>query len=348
MLQRSMPYLTAVALLAFSVAPASAEKQTLRMMSWPGPAEHHMVKAQEVWIKTVEEASGGNLSIELDKSASAGTGSQYDLVKSGARDLAWHAVAQTPGRFQMLLAGELPLLCPHATACSAALWAWYEKNNFADKEFSDTKLLTVFVQGLGAIHALKSVKALDEIKGIKIAAIGGGVPTVQALGMSAVAMPAVETHGALSRGAVDAVLLSYDALESFRLKELTKSHMEVRGGLHMATFALVMNKEAFAKLTPGNQKALTDASKEPAAALFGKAWDEADGAGRAGALDRGDIIQQVAAADEVGRWKDVLKPVRDEWLKKVSDRGLDAEALLKELEGFIKCRGPTHCMTEGP
>jgi TRAP-type C4-dicarboxylate transport system substrate-binding protein len=110
----------------------------------------------------------------------------------------------------------------------------------------------------------------------------------------------------------------------------------------MATFALVMNKEAFAKLTPGNQAALTTASGETAAALFGTAWDDADATAREGALDRGNIVQ-VVAPDEVGRWKSALKTVRDEWLKKASDRGLDGEELLKELSMLIKCRGPTRC-----
>jgi TRAP-type C4-dicarboxylate transport system substrate-binding protein len=122
--------------------------------------------------------------------------------------------------------------------------------------------------------------------------------------------------------------------------------VEVPGGLYMATFALVMNKEAFAKLTPGNQAVLTKESGEPAAALFGGAWDDADAAAREAAQARGDIIK-VLAREEIGRWKAELKAVRDEWLKKASDRGLDGEALLKELEGFIKCRGPTRCDSTG-
>jgi hypothetical protein len=32
----------------------------------------------------------------------------------------------------------------------------------------------------------------------------------------------------------------------------------------------------------------------------------------------------------------MLKFVRDEWLKKAKDRGLDGEALLKDLEATIK------------
>src|SRR5262245_23901058 len=52
----------ASALIAFGVGPAAAQKQTLKMAYWAGPS-HHMVQTLEAWAKTVQEASGGNLTI---------------------------------------------------------------------------------------------------------------------------------------------------------------------------------------------------------------------------------------------------------------------------------------------
>ncbi len=334
MLRKAIPFLAAGAVLALGSGPASAQKQTLRMAYWAGPA-HHMVKTQEAWIKTIEQASGGNLTVEVDKAALAKPDGQYDLVKNGVRDMVWHVAAYTRGRFDMLSAGEIPFLCPNATICSQALSTWYAKHGLADKEFTDTKLLNVFVHGPGTIHTLKPVKTLEEIKGIKIRAGGAGVPIAQALGMSVVAMPATEAHEALSRGTVDGVLFPWEAIDSFRLAELTKSHLEVPGGLYTATFVIIVNKDAFAKLTPGNQAALMKASGEAGSALFGKAWDAADTAGRENAKKRGNTIQTLAPA-ELERWKPMLKFVRDEWLKKAKEKGLDGEALLRDLEATIK------------
>src|SRR6266566_3382942 len=48
-----------------------------------------MVQTLEAWIKTVEEASGGNLSVEMDKAALGKMEGQYDLIKNGVRDLGW-------------------------------------------------------------------------------------------------------------------------------------------------------------------------------------------------------------------------------------------------------------------
>jgi TRAP-type C4-dicarboxylate transport system substrate-binding protein len=279
MLRKSIVALGAAAALALAASPASAQKQTLKMAYWAGPA-HHMVKTQEAWIKTIEGASGGNLTVEVDKAALA-------------------------------------------------------KHGLADKEFTDTKLLNVFVHGPGTIHTLKPVKTLEEIKGIKIRAGGAGVPISQALGMSAISATATEAHEMLSRGTVDGVLFPYEAVDSFRLSELVKAHLEVPGGLYTATFVIVVNKDAFGKLTPANQAALLKASGEAGSTLFGKAWDAADARGKEGAKKRGDTIQTLAPA-ELERWRPMLKFVRDAWLKKAKDRGLDGEMLLKDLEATIK------------
>ena len=52
--------LAAGALFGIGLVPASAQKQTLRMAYWAGPA-HQMVQTQEAWIKTIEAASGATL-----------------------------------------------------------------------------------------------------------------------------------------------------------------------------------------------------------------------------------------------------------------------------------------------
>jgi TRAP-type C4-dicarboxylate transport system substrate-binding protein len=335
MLHRTtLSLLTAAAVLAFAATPASAQKQTLKMAYWAGPA-HHMVKTQQAWIKTIEAASNGNLTVEVDKAPLAKPDGQYDLIKNGVRDMVWHVPAYTRGRFDMLGAGELPFLCPNATVCSPALWRWYNKHKLIDREFTDTKLLNVFVHGPGTVHTTKVVKTLEEIKGVKIRAGGAGVPIGQALGMSIISAPATEAHEMLSRGTVDGVLFPYEALDSFRLTEVLKAHLEIPGGLYTATFVIIVNKDAFAKLTPANQAALMKASAEAGSTLFGKAWDSADSVARDSAKKRGNAIQTLAPA-ELERWKPRLKFVRDEWLKKAKERGLDGPALLKDLEAMIK------------
>jgi len=123
MLRRTGVLLAAAAMLALAGGSARAEKQVLRMAYWGGPS-HQMVQTLAAWIKSIEEASGGNLTVEVDKAALGKMEGQYDLIKNGVRDLVWAVPGYTVGRFELLQAGELPLLCANPALCSPALWKW--------------------------------------------------------------------------------------------------------------------------------------------------------------------------------------------------------------------------------
>src|SRR5262245_33361624 len=291
MLRKTMRLLLAtVTLLALGGLPASAEKQTLRMAYWAGPS-HQMVQTLAAWIKTIEEASGGNLRVEVDKAALGKMEGQYDLIRNGVRDLVWAVPGYTVGRFDMLQAAELPLLCPSPAICSPVVWKWYEKHGLAAKEFTDTKLLVTFMGGPYGIHTVKPVKTLDEIKALKIRAAGPSLPMAKALGLNAVPLPAIETYEAVQRGTVDGSVFPWEAMPSFRLNELLKGHIEVPGGLGAPSFIIVANQKAFDNLTPENKAALMKASSEAGSALIGKAWEAADERGRKDAKEKGQAIE---------------------------------------------------------
>lgn len=321
---------------ALGSSPVLAQKQTLRMAYWAGPS-HHMVKTLARWAEMIKEASGGNLILDVDKAPLAKPNGQYDLVKNGVRDLAWHVTAYTPGRFRMLEANALPFICPNAQICSGASWTWYTKHGLEKKEFTDTKLLTVFVHGPGNVHTTKPAMTLEQIKGIKVRAGGAGVPIGRALGMSVVSMPATAAHEALQRGTVEGVLFPWEAMNSFRLMNLVKYHLEVPGGMYAATFVIVMNKNSFNKLTPANQAALMKVSGEAGSAFFGKRWDEADARAKAEAKKLGHHISTLAP-DQLKIWKQKLKFVEESWLKQADKKGYDGKKLLSDFRATVKAQ----------
>jgi TRAP-type C4-dicarboxylate transport system substrate-binding protein len=314
--------------------PAAAQKQTLHMAYWAGPS-HQMVQTLAAWIKTIEEASGGNLTVEVDKAALGKMDAQYDLIRNGVRDLGWAVPGYTVGRFEFLQGAELPLLCANAATCSPVVWKWYNKHGLADKEFTDTKLLITFMGGPYGIHTVKPVKTLEEIKALKIRAAGPSLPMAKALGMNAVPLPATETYEAVQKGTIDGSVFPWEAMPSFRLNELLKGHLEAPGGLGAPSFVIVASRKAFDNLTPENTAALMKASGETGAALIGKAWLAADERGRDDAKQKNQAIETLAPA-EFEKWKPLLKPVTDDWIKKVEQKGQDGRKLLDDLEVMIK------------
>jgi TRAP-type C4-dicarboxylate transport system substrate-binding protein len=335
MLQKTLAsILAAGAVVAFSAAPAAAQKQTLKMAYWVPPT-HLMGAALAEWAKTIAKESGGNLIIEVDKAPLAKPPGQYDLVKNGVRDMAWVVPAYTPGRFDMFQVTELPFLCPNATTCAPALWKWYAKHNLAPKEFTDSKLLVAFMHGPGGIHSKKKVTTLEEIKDIKVRAGGAGVPIGKALGMSVVAMPATAAHEALQRGTVEGVLFPWEAMPSFRLMELVNSHLEIPGGMYTAAFFININPKSFDKLTAQNKAALLKASGEAGSRFFGKAWDAGDARSKAIATKQGHAISTLSDK-ELTRWKEKLQFVTDSWLKQAKEKGYDGQKLLEDFKATVK------------
>ena len=330
----TMLLLAAGVLFAVGSSPASAQKQTLRMAYWAGPA-HQMVQTQAAWIKTIEAASGGNLTVEVDKAPLAKPEGQYDLIKNGVRDLVWHVPGYTPGRFDMFQVAELPFLCPNSTVCSPILWKWYAKYGLAAKEFPDTTLLTTFTTGPFLVHTTKVARTLEAIRALKLRVAGASVPIAKALGMSVVAMPATDAYESLQRGTVDGTLFPWEAVKSFRLTELLKFHLEIPGGLLASSFMIVGNTKAIDNLTPSNKAALLKASGEAGSALYGKAWDAADEGGRNDAKQHGNVIETIAPA-ELDRWRPMLQFVTDEWLKKAQAKGLDGQKMLDDFKVMIK------------
>jgi TRAP-type C4-dicarboxylate transport system substrate-binding protein len=325
--------LAAVALLALGGLPASAEKQTLRMAYWAGPS-HQMVQTLAAWIKTIEEASGGNLIVEIDKAALGKMEGQYDLIRNGVRDLGWAVPGYTVGRFDLLQGAEIPLLCPSPAVCSPVVWKWYAKHGLAAKEFTDTTLLVTFTGGPFGIHTIKPVKTLDEIKALKIRAAGPSLPMSKALSLNVVPLPPTETYEAVQRGTVDGSVFPWEAMTSFRLNELLKGHLEVPGGLGAPAFVIVANQKAFDILTPENKAALLKASGEAGSALIGKAWQAADEYGRNDAKGRAQPIETLTPA-EFERWKSLLQVVSEDWVKKVEQKGYDGRKLLDDLQAMI-------------
>jgi TRAP-type C4-dicarboxylate transport system substrate-binding protein len=326
--------LAAGAALAFGPAPAAAQKQTLKMAYWTGPS-HHMAKTLVDWVKMIEQASGGNLTVEIDKAPLAKPPGQYDLIKNGVRDMGWVVPAYTPGRFDMYQVAEVPFLCPNATTCAPALWKWYAKHNLAGKEFTDTKLLTAFMHGPGGLHSKKKVTTLEEAKDIKVRAGGAGVPIGKALGMSVVAMAATEAHEALQRGTVEGVLFPWEAMPSFRLMELVSNHLEIPGGMYTAAFFININPKSFDNLTAGNKAALMKASGVAGSLFFGKAWDAADARARDQAKKAGHTISTLSN-QELARWRPKLQFVTDTWLKQAKEKGYDGQKLLDDFKALVK------------
>ncbi|MCY4546956.1 MAG: TRAP transporter substrate-binding protein [Defluviicoccus sp.] len=318
---------------AAALAPVSAQAETVRIANWV-PSVHHMTNTLAEWAASAEKASGGKLTLTVDKTALAKPPGQYDLAVNGIRDIAWGVPAYTPGRFVALRLWEIPFLSPSAVVGSQAAWMWYEKNGLIEKEFADTHLLTVWVHGPGILHTKKRIATLEDLKGVKLRVGGGGIFLAKQLGAVPVAMPATKAHESLLRGITAGAFFPFEAIRGFRLQKLVTHHLQVPGGLYTVPFFLTMHKKKWASLGRNAQDALTAAGGRAGAKLIGKHWDEGDKIGMQIARDNGNTIEEITPA-EFKKWSARTDKIVVEYLAKMKKAGHDGEALLADLKATV-------------
>lgn len=319
------------AMLSLGLAlPVAAQEFTLRVANWIPNPNHPIAQALEIWADKVETESGGRIAIDVDKASIGKPAGQYDLVRTGVVDIGWGLLSLTPGRFELSQVIELPFLSPDGeTGSRMATEVW--QKHFSEREFTDTRLLAIHVNGAGHLHTKTPVTEIGDFAGQKIRTVGGGVSWLEALGATPVVLPATQSHEALARGVADGILFPWQAIKAYRLEELVTHHLEVPGGLYTVAFFFAMNPRSYARL-PDDLKAVIDANSGPdTAAFFGAAWDEADRIARAEieANPEHDIIAPSAGMmAEMNRRAEAITAT---WTALAQSSGIDPEAVLGDM-----------------
>jgi TRAP-type C4-dicarboxylate transport system substrate-binding protein len=222
-----------------------------------------------------------------------------------------------------------------AEASSKALQEYVEK--FAADEFKDVKLIAVHTHGPGLFHTKQPVVGLESLRGMKIR---GGSRIINnmltKLGATPVGMPVPAVTEALSKGVIDGTTIPWEVTPSLKVTELVKNHTTFAGkeGLYTQTFAFSMNKASYDKLPPDLKKVIDANSGQVAAAMFGKAMDDGDKAGREIAVKAGNKITELELA-EVQRWRRTAGAVETDWVNEVKAKGIDGAKLASEARALI-------------
>ncbi|MBN9370915.1 TRAP transporter substrate-binding protein [Hydrogenophaga sp. YM1] len=331
----------ALALLGASATlalPALAQQTvTLRLHQMLPPQATIPARALTPWAQKVEAESGGRIKVQLFHAMQLGGAPPqlYDQAKDGVVDLTWTVLGYTPGRFPKTEVFELPFMSGSAESSSRALQEYVEK--FAPEEFKDVKLIAVHTHGPGLFHTKTPVTGLESLRGMKIR---GGSRIINnmltKLGATPVGMPVPAVTEALSKGVIDGTTIPWEVTPSLKVTELVKNHTTFAGkeGLYTQTFAFSMNKAAYDKL-PADLKAVIDKNSGiETAAMFGRAMDEGDKAGRDIAVKAGNNIVALDV-QETQRWRRTAASVETDWVNEMKGKNIDGAKLAAEARALI-------------
>jgi TRAP-type transport system periplasmic protein len=310
-------------------APEGAHGQatiTLKYANFP-PATTFPCVQMERWAKEVEKRTAGKVKVQTFPGGTLLPAKNiFDGVISGMADIGNFAMSYQPGRFPVSEAIDLPIGFTSARAASAALYDLIEKYNA--KEFEKVKLLTLFTCPPADIMSSKPVRSLKDLKGMEFRVSGTGADVIKRLGGIPVAMPQSETPEAIQKGVVKGIVSSMEILKDFNFAAYCPFATEAN--LFVVSFAVVMNKEKWNALPADVKKTFDDLRREQAE-WTGKYVD--DHVKEALAWSKQKYSHQLLElpAAEKAEIPKMLKPMIDDYIKKVSALGLPGDQIVKDV-----------------
>jgi TRAP-type C4-dicarboxylate transport system substrate-binding protein len=252
-----------------------------------------------------------------------------DRLLNGVADIGWALQGLTPQVFVKTSVNEVPF--SHATGeeGAVALWRTLQRGVIAsDYETVEAFGMSSFVGG-AITNRVRPIRALEDVKGLKLMVAGrirGDMVT--ALGGVPLAMPIDEIYLALSRGTIDGNYGALTAIRQFRTYEVARHFLdEASSG---AAGMLAMGKQRFNSLPEAARAAFRKNSGEALSRALGVSNDGETNRARAFLAElaqQGKVDPVVRLSNEEReRWRKVMEPIIDTWVKSVPDgkRVLDA------------------------
>lgn len=297
------------------------------------PATHGQTLLASEWAKEIEKRTNGAVKVNIFPGATLTPPDQtYDGVVKGIADLGMSVLSYTKGRFPLSEVIDLPLGYKNGLQATKMTNAFYGK--FQPAELADSKIMYLHAHGPGIFHTKKPIKSMDELKGLKIRCTGTSVRVVLALGATPVAMPQNESYDALQKGVVDGSVSPIETLKGWKIAEVIKSTTENFGSAYTVGFFVTMNKKKWNSLPKDVQQIIEQVNQEWIEKT-GQTWDELDTQGKEFSLSQGNQIIELSR-EEDQKWAQAVKPVLNEYVSQMKQKGLPGEEALAFCTEWLK------------
>ncbi|QSV47399.1 TRAP transporter substrate-binding protein [Geobacter benzoatilyticus] len=296
------------------------------------PAATFPCVQMERWAKEVEKRTGGKVKVQTFPGGTLLNAKNiFEGVTSGIADIGNFAMSYQPGRFPVSEAVDLPFGFTSSRVASLVLYDLIEK--YKPREFDKVKVLTVFTCPPTNFMTKAPVKRLADLKGMELRVAGTSAEVAKRLGAVPVAMPQSETPEAIQKGIVKGMISSLEILQDLKFASYTP--YATIANLPVVSFAVVMNKAKWNSLPADVKRALDGLSREQAA-WTGEYVDRhvRDSL----AWSKNNYRHQVFTlpAEDQQRVNQLLSPMIDNYVKKVSAQGLNGKQIVADVQVFKK------------
>jgi TRAP-type C4-dicarboxylate transport system substrate-binding protein len=314
--------------------PATAQEIQLKLAHFLPTANGMHKDFMVPWAHDLETCSGGKVKVTLYPGGTqlGNIGRLYDEVSSGVVDIA-HGLAGVPaGRLNRLRLMEVPFTIKTANAGARALWDLHDE---IKPDFPNLKILGLHMTNAGQLHMVKKrVRTTDDLKGMRIRFPSEAVKDMLSyLGAVPVGLPPGAVYENMEKGVIDGAAFTWDAMDSFKLAEVTQYHLDAK--VHASTFWFAMNQKKYDSMPKDVQACVDKLSGAALAAKFGQWWNDWDAPGLKLVKEKKHTIDVLSDAERAN-WRKLLTPMIDKYIATAQSRGVkDAAALYAKMQARV-------------
>lgn len=286
--------------------------------------------------KEVEKRTEGRVKVNVYYGETLVKGREmFDALEKGLADIIFPAPHHQPGKAPLFTLGNVPGLTSNYWAKAMA---WHELLETADpikEEFSRLGGVVIGAAYYSPVMLITKspITSLDQLKGLKIAAMYPSSELVKVFGAVPVSLVPGEQYEALMRGTVDGIAAPNTAILGFRFYEVGK-HL-TRFNLGDRQHAILISKKSLAKLSARDQKIITDMAWEYTKAAYDNACKGLEPAGLDLIEKQGVKIIQPSETD-TKRLLEAADKLAEQWVNEMEGKGLPGKQLMARYKELIK------------
>jgi TRAP-type C4-dicarboxylate transport system substrate-binding protein len=296
------------------------------------PATHPFGVLADDFCKEIEKRTNGKVKITHFAGNTLTPANQnYDSVVKGISDIGQSLLAYSAGRFPLTDAIDYPFGYTSGYQATMLINEYYKK--FKPAELNDTHVLYLHAHGPGYFSTKKEISKIADLEGLRIKANGTNAELAKIVKATPVTITMPETYDALSKGLLDGVLLPLEGIKNWGYGDILRYALRNYGCSYTSGLYITMNKQKWESLPADIQKIFTEVSEEwmkKQAELWSKLDIESEEA-----LVKTGFKVVVATPEEQAAVKEKVKPMFDQYIRKMKEKGLPGEEVVKFCSEYI-------------
>lgn len=313
--------LLAAAALAAAAVLAPAHAQTPMKISISIGQNSHQGIAIDTFAREVERRTNGRIKVQpFYSDALGGERESIEAVQLGTQELTFSSTGPVPNFVPAARILDIPFLFRDKAHARAVLDGPIGQEMLKEFESKGFKALGWAENGVRHMtNSKRAVNTPDDLKGLKMRTMENPVHVAAYKGFGIITTPMAfpEVFTALQQGTVDGQENPLSVIMAAKFDQVQK-HLTLTGHVYSPAIWL-MNKAAFDKLSPADQKIFLDAAAEGTKANRARV-DEDDAKGVAELRSKG---MQVIENPDRARFQAALSPVYAEFEKQFGKANID-------------------------